>query len=362
MCGTGIVIVAAAAVVGRLGAQDQKSSPYPSGLLVPSGAVVLHDDTPANTALPANFPDKFAWKLFLEVNRKCRTRVRSAAKPGNPMSNDALWETWADDPLTFPAHPDPANPPQWPAAGQAPKRAKTLAPPLRRRAELLGQEDSRVRRGSSDRSGIHRQAHPRRLLGPRRQGRRRGSPPEQGDFRLHRQQWSVVSAKASRRSSTRPPRPRGTTSNSPPRRRQFPRASIEVKANWIVIDEKDKSRFHWNYNEAGQLLGLVAIHIISKDLPNWFWCTFEHVDNPGRGDFIGIHDSFGADPRHTPSNTDKAGQTYPAERMKDVLLKLFEEIGISRRVGRRVQELPTERFAGRLHRWRRAVPCCWATR
>ena len=71
----------------------------------------------------------------------------------------------------------------------------------------------------------------------------------------------------------------------------LPRASIEVKANWIVIDEKDKPKFHWNYNGEGQLLGLVAMHIISKDLPNWFWCTFEHVDNPGRGDFIGIHDS-----------------------------------------------------------------------
>ena len=109
--------------------------------------------------------------------------------------------------------------------------------------------------------------------------------------------------------------------------RQPPPPSIEVKANWIVIDEKDKPRFHWNYNEAGQLLGLVATHIISKDLPNWFWCTFEHVDNPGRGDFIGIHDSFGVDPTHTPSQTDKVGATYPPETMKEALLKLFEEYG-----------------------------------
>jgi hypothetical protein len=107
----------------------------------------------------------------------------------------------------------------------------------------------------------------------------------------------------------------------------LPRGAIEVKGNWIVIDEKDKPRFHWNYNEAGQLLGLVAMHITSKDLPNWFWCTFEHIDNPGRGDFIGIHDSFGAEPAHTPSHTDKAGQVYPPESLTEAVLKLFERYG-----------------------------------
>ncbi|HEY0075147.1 MAG TPA: hypothetical protein VGB77_13700, partial [Abditibacteriaceae bacterium] len=115
----------------------------------------------------------------------------------------------------------------------------------------------------------------------------------------------------------------------------FPRDSIEVKANWVVIAEKDKARYHWNYNASGQLLGLVALHIISKDLPNWFWCTFEHVDNPGRGDYIGIHDSFGAEPAHTPSHTDSGsgtgksplGQPYPAEKLSPRVLALFEASG-----------------------------------
>jgi hypothetical protein len=26
--------------------------------------------------------------------------------------------------------------------------------------------------------------------------------------------------------------------------------------------------------------GLTALHIITKDIPQWFWSTFEHVDNP----------------------------------------------------------------------------------
>ncbi len=38
---------------------------------------------------------------------------------------------------------------------------------------------------------------------------------------------------------------------------------------------------------------LVAIHISSKDIPNWVWTTFEHVGNPGRCDYTGCNDSYG---------------------------------------------------------------------
>lgn len=140
--GAGIVVVAALAAVNRLAAQQQGPSPYPSGPL-PSGAVVAHDDTPANTALPANFPDRFAWKLFLEVNKRAEHQSPIGGKAGNPMSNDAVWETWADDTLTFPAGPDPSKPPQWPAAGEVPNKAKTLAPPLSAGRSSCGRRDSR---------------------------------------------------------------------------------------------------------------------------------------------------------------------------------------------------------------------------
>ena len=38
---------------------------------------------------------------------------------------------------------------------------------------------------------------------------------------------------------------------------------------------------------------LIALHISSKDTPNWVWATFEHVANPGRCDFTGCNDSYG---------------------------------------------------------------------
>jgi hypothetical protein len=38
---------------------------------------------------------------------------------------------------------------------------------------------------------------------------------------------------------------------------------------------------------------LVALHVSSKDVPNWVWASFEHVDNPGRCDYTGCNDSWG---------------------------------------------------------------------
>ena len=280
----GVLALAALAAAGRLAAQQPGPPPYPSGPLVPSGAVVLHDDTPDNSALPVNFPDKFAWKLFLEVDRKAERQGPIGGKAGNPMSNDAVWETWADDPQTFPNDPDPSNPPRWPNAGQARSKAKTLAPRLRRRAELLRMRRPQVETvaigkltpggfSAPDGNGVGEEVHRNKVT---------------FDYIVENGLWYREGIAAFFDKAAKAV---GDDVDFASKTVNLPRASIEVKANWIVIDEKDKPKFHWNYNGEGQLLGLVAMHIISKDLPNWFWCTFEHVDNPGRGDFIGIHDS-----------------------------------------------------------------------
>jgi hypothetical protein len=63
----------------------------------------------------------------------------------------------------------------------------------------------------------------------------------------------------------------------------FPLASKEIKAQWREILESEKPRYRWEEVDTPQgkkVFGLTAIHITTKDLPNWFWTTFEHVDNP----------------------------------------------------------------------------------
>jgi hypothetical protein len=71
----------------------------------------------------------------------------------------------------------------------------------------------------------------------------------------------------------------------------FPTAALEVKVNWVPLDsEQAASGRYYTTVQDGQTMGLASMHISTKDLPNWFWSTFEHVDNPGRCDFLGCHD------------------------------------------------------------------------
>lgn len=63
---------------------------------------------------------------------------------------------------------------------------------------------------------------------------------------------------------------------------QFPAGAKEIKAQWLPIGEADKSRYLWREakDASGKTIayGLVSLHVISKDLPNWFWADFGHVD------------------------------------------------------------------------------------
>ena len=63
----------------------------------------------------------------------------------------------------------------------------------------------------------------------------------------------------------------------------FPKAAKEIKAQWRKIDAKDRQKYHSvevaSANGTKTLYGLTALHITTKDLPNWLWATFEHVEN-----------------------------------------------------------------------------------
>ena len=67
----------------------------------------------------------------------------------------------------------------------------------------------------------------------------------------------------------------------------FPVDSIEVKAAWIELTSEqitngEAATFYqadWNDKK----YGLTSLHIITKDIPNWFWCTFHHKSAPDTG-------------------------------------------------------------------------------
>jgi hypothetical protein len=213
--------------------------------------------TDPNPAL--NTPDKLAWTLFIQVNTDAKTA-------GN---NNALFETWASDGETFTPNP------VWPAT-PSPMSLRPRALSLESRAALFP---------------------PGRVLPQAVPGGTDGQPEE---TRRNRTTFDfIVNNKLFVISGLRAAFAAGTPLS-------LPEDSIEVKANWVELGHlrgfngfsgsaADAARlYHVNKASDGKEYALVAMHVISKLVPNWTWATFEHKDNPGRCDVLGCRDAFGA--------------------------------------------------------------------
>ena len=230
-----------------------------------------------NAMNPAiNEPDKVAWCFFLYVNMR-------AASQGN---NDVLFETWASDGETF--KPDP----QWPTAVRPKQLRPNILLQLRaaeRPAAALG------RRGGITPFLVPppRPLHP----GENLEETRRNQPAF--DFIVKNNLYKLTGLQAAFAKFA-----------NDKKLLSFPADAIEVKANWFPVeDPADPSKsgipgytgspndaaktYHVNTAD-GKRYALVSMHIISKMVPNWTWATFEHQNNPGRCEFIGCRDTFGA--------------------------------------------------------------------
>lgn len=76
----------------------------------------------------------------------------------------------------------------------------------------------------------------------------------------------------------------------------FPIDSIEVKAMWLPLSDDDiasgrDKTYHTGTDKDGNLFGLVALHIITKDIPNWFWTSFHHIGD--KTPLIPAQDTYG---------------------------------------------------------------------
>jgi len=100
----------------------------------------------------------------------------------------------------------------------------------------------------------------------------------------------------------------------------FPVDAVMIKSNWIsaeraevlgIRNDPDNPFIKMEVESAvtdnnAQIFEpgehwLVSFHVSSKDIPNWVWLTFEHINNPGRCDYTGCNDSYGfASPDDVP--------------------------------------------------------------
>lgn len=104
---------------------------------------------------------------------------------------------------------------------------------------------------------------------------------------------------------------------------EMPLESIAVKGDWVPVQtllqwvpqlgDLNNIRKLYHMNTVGAVeYALVALHVSSRQNPNWVWGTFEHQMNPGRCDSIGCFDSFGAEIPAVPPNRTAINSQYGA--------------------------------------------------
>lgn len=223
-----------------------------------------------STPNPAmNAPDQLAWQLFVQVNTRAG-------------GTNATFETWASDTDTFQTNP------QFPTAATPPALRRPILPAI-------------VREGVQQSGGLLPALPPGIAQGQMEETRHNKAT---FDFIVQNNLFKVSGLKAAF----------GKTLS-------FPVDSIEVKANWVPVNDipgftnnqvtvaQVPQLYHVNA-AGGVQYALVSMHVISKLVPNWTWATFEHRFNPARCDILGCKDAFGAQKAFVPSNQ-IAGQGYP---------------------------------------------------
>ncbi len=244
-------------------------------------------------------PDEYAWKLFLAISKQADPARPGYPDPAKPELNqydddkDVVWESWAlssggrsggfrrSVPNRSEIFLDKgAPPPPWGTWKRGTKPKEHL--------EFFQGEDPH----STPKSPLKAQKL-QKALRPGMQilisdtvrgGEQLGEEVRMNicgyNFVLEKKLYSVEGIEAMVTIALDP-------RNTQPGLIQFPNGAQEVKAKWIPISENDKPRYHWRSiavpgeegaNPEVQTWGMVGLHITTKDLPNWFWCSFEHVD------------------------------------------------------------------------------------
>ncbi len=254
------------AFMGTLSSQ-QKKNPEPS---TPQKQEI--GGRPEDTALAINNPHEFAWQLFFAINRQAMLGKAGVPDPTKPTIKDydpdqpVVWETWAlcsggrigvgyFPPNTSEVFLDRgAKPVAW---NQLPRRKpvpKVLEPLPGKAVEFLLKVGRLPGKFDAVEDGGEGGLEVRMNKGLFDYVRENNLYNIEGLEEYVKKGKEII----------------------------FPASSMEIKARWVPIKEGDKPRYHWRTvtksDGTKQIWGLTALHIITRDLPNWFWCDFEHVD------------------------------------------------------------------------------------
>ena len=228
-----------------------------------------------------NHADRVSWSLFAEVT----------APAGSPGNHDVRFETWASDNDTF------TEPPRWP--GSTPSEKKLHREVLTTPASPVPVSGQVAAAGVQNGNG---------------EEVRRNEPAFR--FIVDNQLYNEAGlAKA-------------FAAGQPI---DFPVDAIEVKADWVLAEGsgRDESLYYSNTASDHKKYLLVSLHLISKQVPDWTWATFEHADNPGRCDILGCRDGFGAKQARVPPLKGKPGQRYATCEKTPEVLAIFRKYKVA---------------------------------
>ena len=269
---------------------------------------------PYDPVAAATSSDEYAWRIFVALNWPADTRARTA-DTAVPFGADqpTVWETWQSTGDVYLANG--ADPGPW-----APGAEVRSADP-ERRFETFSLKDLRNVRhvvGGVMVPFVDSIATARRLT----------------EIRMNRASFEFI---RSRRLYSREGQIQDYASGDAV---SFPYGAKEVKAKWRPISQSERSRYHTTLvtlaDGTQRLYGLTALHIASKDLPNWLWATFEHVDNPKLPDNEGwqlpSRDSFAcrqeaAECNRPPSGIGLEGTVWQYYRLRGTLTRYTDSEG-----------------------------------
>jgi len=274
--------------------------------------------------LAANNPDEFAWQLFAAVNR-----------PAGDRGQESIWETWAEQATVY---ADPCEKPEWPGVDPNSGSFSSQRSPLvdimesRRENRQVSEDDFNALTGDCNLQQV-------KLNRPF------------FNYVVENDLWYQE----------------GVIQKAMTDGIDFPAEALVYKADWALIDEDEKDRYHWRwvtreeYEEAfgggqsqsgfggkisaevgggnaclddlpagkGPLrLGLVAFHIVNKAIDNWVWTTWNQAETLGRCDYIGCRDDFGSDPAAIPPHREM-GRPYDPGKLTSGARSLINNAGLT---------------------------------
>ncbi len=117
------------------------------------------------------------------------------------------------------------------------------------------------------------------------------------------------------------------------------RDSIAIKGDWVPVatlvqwisglSVADVDREYYTAMSNGTRYALVALHVASRQNPDWVWGTFEHQRNPGRCDYMGCFDTYGAKTAAVLPNRKEFNKGYGVCEKTPALKELMQKANLS---------------------------------